>query len=99
MNEKLFLYFFRKIGSVTFNGHEYAFCHPMKLKINKKGDVIVACTVVDKEGNFYDLSLSWVDYCLDNWGKLLIERIGKIEELPVKNIQEIISYLERRGVR
>lgn len=99
MKEKLFLYFSEIIGNTMIDGREYAFCYPMKLDIINKGDVIVACTVVDKEGNFYDLWLSWEDFCLDNWGKLVIKRIGKIEELPVKTIQEIISYFERRGVR
>ncbi len=94
MNEKLFLYFSRKIGCLKVDGREYAYCHPMKLEINEKGDVIVACTVVDKEGNFYDLWLSWADFCLDN--NPVIKRIGKYEELPVKNTDEIISYLERR---
>ncbi len=98
MNEKLFLYFSEKIGSVNIDGREYAYCNPMKLEINEKG-VIVAGTVVDKEGNFYDLWLLWEDFCLDNWSKPVIKRIGKYEELPVKNIQEIISYLQRRGVR
>ena len=98
MNEKLFLYFSRKIGTVTIDGQEYAFCHPLKLDIRDKGEVIVACTAVDEEGDFYDLWLHWADYCLDNWGKLVIKRIGKIEELPVKNIDEIISYLERRNI-
>lgn len=98
MNEKLFLHFSEKIGCTEVDGREYAFCHPLKLDIRNKGEVIVACTVVDKEGNFYDLWLSWTDFCLDNWGNPVIKRIGKYEELPVKNIQEIISYLERRGI-
>ena len=98
MNKKLFLYFSEKIGNTKIDGREYAYCHPMKLEINEKGDVIVACTIVDKEGYFYDLWLSWADFCLDNWGKPVIKRIGKYEELPVKDIEEIISYFERRSI-
>ncbi len=98
MNEKLFLYFSEKIGNVKIDGRKYAFCHPLKLEIDERG-VIVAGTVVDKEGIFYDLWLPWADFCLDDWDKPVIKRIGKYEELPVKNIQEIISYLQRRGVR
>ena len=97
MNEKLFLYFSEKIGCTEIDGREYAFCHPLKLDIDKRG-VIVACTAIDKEGNFFDLWLPWTDFCLDNWSKPVVRRIGKYEELPVKNINEIISYLERRGL-
>lgn len=96
MNKKLFLFFSKLIGNTKIDGREYAYCNPMKLEINEKRDVIVAGTVVDKEGNFYDLWLSWEDFCLDNWGSPVIRRIGKYEELPVKDIEEIISYLERR---
>ena len=98
MNEKLFLYFSRKIGSLKVDGREYAFCHPLKLEINEKEEVIVTCTVVDDEGDFYDLCwLPWADFC-DNSGSPVIKRIGKYEELPGKNIEEIISYLERRSI-
>ena len=99
MNEKLFLYFSRKIGSVTFDGHEYAFCHPLNLELNESGELGVTCTAVDEEGDFYDL---WwrprPKFCADNWSKPVIKRIGKLEDLPVKNIEEIISYLERRSI-
>ena len=99
MNEKLFLYFSRKIGSVTFDGHEYAFCHPLNLEINESGELGVTCTAVDEEGDFYDL---WwrprPKFCADNLSKSVIKRIGKLEDLPVKNIEEIISYLERRSI-
>lgn len=98
MNEKLFLYFSRKIGSVTFDGHEYAFCHPLNLELNESGELGVTCTAVDEEGDFYDLYwLPWADFS-DNGGNPLIKRIGKYEDLPVKNIEEIISYLERRSM-
>ena len=98
MNEKLFLYFSRKIGSLKIDEREYAFCHPLNLEISEKGEAIVTCTVVDDEGDFYDLYwLPWVDFS-DNGGSPLIKRIGKYEELPVKNIEEIISYLERRSI-
>lgn len=98
MNEKLFLFFSELIGNTMINGHEYAFCYPMNLEINEKRDVIVACTVVDKEGNFYDLWLSWEDFVKDNWDNRVIKRIGKYKELPLKNIAGIIFYLERRGI-
>ena len=99
MNEKLFLYFSRKIGSLKIDGSEYAFCHPLLLEVDEKGGLLVTCTVVDREGNFHELYwLPWADFCSDNGGKPLIKRIGKYEELPVKNIEEIISYLERRSI-
>ena len=98
MSEKLFLYFSRKIGTLKVGGREYAFCHPLKLETNEKEEVIVTCTVVDDEGEFYDLCwLPWADFS-DNGGKPVIKKIGKYEELPVKNIGEIISYLERRSI-
>lgn len=98
MNEKLFLYFSRKIGNLKVDGREYAFCHPLNLEINEKGEAIVTCTVVDEEGDFYDLCwLPWADFS-DNGGSPLIKRIGKYEDLPLKNIEEIISYLERRSI-
>ena len=96
MNEKLFLYFSRKIGSVTFDGHEYAFCHPLNLEINESGELGVTCTAVDEVGNFYDLW--WVPrpkYCADNWSKPVIKKIGKFTELPEKIINKIESYLEK----
>ena len=99
MNEKLFLYFSRKIGSLKIDGREYAFCHPLNLEINESGELGVTCTAVDEEGDFYDL---WwrprPKFCADNWSKPVIKRIGKLEDLPVKNIEEIISYLERRSI-
>ncbi len=98
MNEKLFSYFSEKIGSAKIDGCEYAFCRPLNLEIKEKGEVIVACTAIDKEGNFYDLWLPWADFCLDDWGNPFVKKIGKYEELPTKNIEEIISYLERRSI-
>ncbi len=96
MNEKLFLYFSQKIGSLKVDGREFAFCHPLKLETNEKGEAIVTCTVVDEEGDFYDLCwLPWADFN-DNWGSPVIKRIGKLEDLPVRNIEKVISYLERR---
>ena len=98
MNERPFLYFSRKIGSLKVGEREYAFCHPLKLENDGNGGLVVTCTVVDDEGDFYDLSwLPWADFS-DNWGNPVIKRIGKLEELPVKNIEEIISYLERRNI-
>ena len=98
MNEKLFSYFSEKIGSAKIDGREYAFCHPLNLEIGDKGEAIVTCTVVDEEEDFYDLCwLPWADFS-DNGGSPLIKRIGKYEDLPLKNIEEIISYLERRSI-
>lgn len=97
MNEKLFNFFSKKVGSTKIDGREYAFCHPLNLEIGEKGEVIVACTVVDCEGNFYDLCcLPWTDFCSDDWGNPVIRKIGTYEQLPVRNVEEIISYLERR---
>lgn len=97
MNEKLFLYFSRKIGSVTIDGHEYAFCHPLKLEIDEKGGHVVTCTTVDREGNFYDFCwFPWADFCSDDWGNPFVKKIGRYEELPVKDVGELISYLEGR---
>ena len=99
MNEKIFNFFSKKVGNAKIDGREYAFCHPLNLEIGEKGEVIVACTVVDRAGNFYDLCcLPWTDFCSDDWGNPVIKKIGKYEELPVKNIEEIISYLERRSI-
>jgi hypothetical protein len=96
MNE--FLFFSQKIGSLKVDGREYAFCHPLKLENDGNRGFVVTCTVVDDEGNFYDLCwMPWADFS-DNGGNPLIKRIGKYEELPVKNIEEIISYLERRSI-
>ena len=99
MNERLFLYFFGKIGSLKVDGREYAFCHPLKLENDGNRGLVVTCTAVDEEGNFYELYwLPWADFCSDDGGKPVIKRIGKFEELPVKNVEEIISYLERRSI-
>ena len=96
MNEKLFLYFSRKIGSLKIDGHEYAFCHPLNLEINESGELGVTCTAVDMDGDFYDLWwLPRPKYCADNWSKAVIKRIGKYEELPEKIINKIGSYLEK----
>ncbi len=98
MNEKLFSYFSEKLGSAKIDGCEYAFCHPLRLEIDEKGGLLVTCTAVDREGNFYDLCwLPWADFS-DNSGSPVLMRIGKFEELPVKYIEEIISYLERRSI-
>jgi len=99
MNEKLFLYFSRKIGSLKVDGREYAFCNPLNLKISEKGEAIVTCTAVDREGNFYDFYwLPWADFYSNDWGNPFVKKIGKYEDLPLKNIEEIISYLERRSI-
>jgi len=102
MNEKLFLYFSRKIGSLKVDGREYAFCHPLRLEVDEKGGLLVTCTAVDRAGNFYDFYwLPWADFS-DNWGNPVIKRnrkyirVGKYERLLVKDIEELISYLERR---
>lgn len=94
MNEKLFLYFSRKIGSLKVDGHEYAFCHPLDLEIDEFGELVAACTVVDEEGDFYDLWWSQSGCTYENLGKPVVKRIGKYEELPEKNIQKIKIYLE-----
>ena len=88
MNEKLFLYFSRKIGSLKVDGREYAFCHPLDVEIDEFGEFRVVCTVVDEEGDFYDFW--WY-----NWGNPQFERIGCLQELPKENIQKIKSYLDR----
>lgn len=95
MSEKMFLFFCRKIGSLKVDGREYAFCHPLSLEINENRELGVACTAVDDEGNFYNLW--WLQLgCSysDNWGKPLVKKIGKYQELPEKNIQKIKSYLD-----
>lgn len=102
MNEKIFNFFSKKVGSLKVDGREYALCHPLNLEISEKGEVIVTCTAVDRVGNFYDLCwLPWADFS-DNWGNPVIKknrkyiRVGKYERLLVKGIEELISYLERR---
>ena len=90
MNEKLFTFFSGKVGGAEIDGREYAFCHPPKLEIDGIGELVVTCTAVDKEGNFYDL---W--WFQSACSRPLVKRIGKYEELPVKNIEEVISYLEQ----
>lgn len=98
MNEKIFNFFSKKVGSLKVDRCEYAFCHPLRLEVDEKGGHLVTCTAVDRAGNFYDLSwLPWADFS-DNGGSPLIKRIGKYEDLPLKNIEEIISYLERRSI-
>lgn len=97
MNEKLFLYFSRKIGCLKVDGREYALCHPLNLEISEKGEVIVACTAIDRVGNFYDFCwLPWADFCSDDWGNPFVKKIGRYEELPVKDVDELISYLKGR---
>ena len=92
------------MGSAKIDGCEYAFCHPLRLEVDEKGEHLVTCTAVDRAGNFYDLSwLPWADFS-DNWGNPVIKKIrkyikvGKYERLLVNDIEEIISYLERRSI-
>lgn len=93
MDEKLFLFFFRKLGSTMIDGCEYAYCCPMNLEINENGELVIACTVVDRAGNFY--SLEWLQFGNDNWGNPIVKSIGKFQELPEKIINKIESYLEK----
>ena len=96
MNEKLFLYFSRKIGSLKVDGRKYAFCHPLNLELKENGELGVTCTAVDDVGDFYDLWwLPRPKFCADNLGKPVIKRIGKFKELPEKIINKIESYLDK----
>lgn len=104
MNEKLFNFFSKKVGSAIIHENEFAFCHPLRLEVDERGGLLVTCTAVDREGNFYDFCwLPWADFS-DNWGNPVIKRnrkyirVGKYERLLVKDIEEIISYLERRSI-
>lgn len=93
MDDKLFLFFFRKLGSTTINGNEYAYCCPWNLEINENGELVVAGVIVDREGNFYNLE--WLQFGNENWGNPVIKKIGKFKELPEKIINKIESYLEK----
>ena len=90
MNEKLFLLFSRKVGSAEIDGREYAFCYPPKLEVDGIGELVVTCTAVDRQGSFYGL---W--WFQSGSSRPLVKRIGMYEELPVKNLQEIVAYLEQ----
>lgn len=97
MNEKIFNFFSKKVGSARIEGREYAFCHPLLLEVDEKGGLLVTCTAVDKEGYFYNLWwLPWACFPAEDWGNPVIKRVGKYEELPVKDAEELISYLEGR---
>ena len=92
--EKLFIFFSRKLGSTMINGCEYAYCCPWNLEINESGELVVACTVVDREGNFY--GLEWLQFGNENWGNPIVKKIGKFKELPEKIINKIDSYLNKK---
>lgn len=88
MNEKLFEFFSKKIGSVEIDERQYAFCHVPKLDVDGLGGLFVWCTLVDRKENFYEIV--W----LRSGDSPIVKLIGGVQDLPLKNMQEMVAYLE-----
>lgn len=88
MNERLFMYFSKKVGSVEIEGREYAFCHVPKLDVDGLGGLFAWATCVDMKENFYEFT--W----LRSSDGVIVKLIGGVQDLPLKNMREIVAYLK-----